>query len=56
MRELCEAAKKGECCIDSICRGADVTLCGFDKELFDDITRDWDEREECFPDDEEELP
>lgn len=46
MRELCDSAKKGHVCPDSLCRGADVTLCGFDKELYEDITRDYND---CDP-------
>jgi len=33
--ELCDSAKKGKVCIDDLCRGADVTLCGFDKEFYE---------------------
>jgi hypothetical protein len=28
-RDLCESAKKGKLCIDDLCHGSDVTLCGF---------------------------
>lgn len=43
-RELCESAKKGRVCIDDICRGCDVTLCGFDKEFYErEIMHDRDE-------------
>ena len=41
--ELCDSAKRGKCCIDDICRGSDVTLCGFDKEFYEsEIMRDAD--------------
>lgn len=53
--ELCESAKKGHCCIDDLCRGADVTLCGFDKELYEQITRDMEDLEDRDYEDEEEL-
>lgn len=33
--DLCESAKKGFVCPDDVCRGADVTLCGFDKDWYD---------------------
>ena len=39
-RSLCESAKKGHVCMDDICRGCDITLCGFDKEAFDEMIRD----------------
>ena len=42
--ELCDSAKKGKVCIDDLCRGADVTLCGFDKEAYEELL---DEDEEC---------
>ena len=41
-RELCESAKKGRVCIDDLCRGADVTLCGFDKDAYDEMLREDD--------------
>lgn len=52
--ELCESAKKGFCCPDDLCRGADVTLCGFDKEFYeseiaqdlDDDWKEWDDWED----------
>jgi hypothetical protein len=47
--KLCESAQKGRRCVDDLCRGADVTLCGFDEELWDDITsdgQDFDPRDE----------
>lgn len=45
-RDLCESAKKGYCCIDDICRGSDVTLCGFDKEEYEEMTRDWSDTDD----------
>jgi hypothetical protein len=42
--ELCESAKRGECCIDDICHGSDVTLCGFAE-----IRRDDSEEEDDGP-------
>lgn len=40
-RELCDSAKRGFVCIDDICRGCDVTLCGFDKEEYEEESRIW---------------
>jgi len=42
--ELCESAKRGNVCIDDLCR-ADITLCGFDRDLYEEITDmgDYDE-------------
>ena len=37
MRDLCESAKKGKVCCDDLCHGMDVTLCGFDKEAYDEM-------------------
>lgn len=37
---LCESAKKGHACIDDLCRGASVTLCGFDQDDYDAMTSD----------------
>ena len=37
-RALCESAKRGRRCSDDLCRGMDVTLCGFDEELWNDLT------------------
>lgn len=50
-RELCESAKNGYICGDDLCYGGDVTLCGFDKEFYDELCREgkdyepseWDE-------------
>lgn len=42
-RELCESAKKGKVCIDDLCRGGDFTLCGFDPEMYAEITQDYGE-------------
>lgn len=45
-RDLCESAKKGRTCIDSICRSnPDNTLCGFSQELYDEITADMEDRD-----------
>lgn len=45
-RELCESAKKGRCCPDDLCHGADITLCGFDKDFYErEIMRDEDEQD-----------
>jgi hypothetical protein len=39
--ELCESAKRGKVCIDDLCHGADVTLCGFDRHFYEtEIERD----------------
>lgn len=44
MRDLCESAKKGKVCIDSICRGnPDFTLCGFDQSEYEEMTRDYED-------------
>ena len=41
VRDLCESAKRGHVCIDSICRAnPDDTLCGFSQEIYDEIVRD----------------
>ena len=40
MRDLCESAKRGKVCCDDICRGCDITLCGFDKEEYEMMMRD----------------
>lgn len=45
--ELCESAKKGRICGDDLCYGGDVTLCGFDKEAYDEMVR---EEEDYFCD------
>lgn len=50
-RELCESAKKGKVCPDDLCRGADVTLCGFDKELYEEITTEAEESDLSYEDD-----
>ena len=49
LRDLCESAKKGRRCGDDLCYGADVTLCGFDLDLYREITD-----EETYPTDDEE--
>lgn len=49
--ELCESAKQGRCCIDDICLGSDVTLCGFDKEFYESEIRR-EQRDSDFDDDE----
>ncbi len=53
---LCESAKKGHVCPDDLCHGADVTLCGFDKNEYYRMTEDYregcpwcGERTECQP-------
>lgn len=38
MRELCESAKRGRKCNDDLCRGMDETLCGFDQDLYDEVS------------------
>jgi hypothetical protein len=45
---LCESAKKGRVCIDDLCRGADVTLCGFDVYEYERMTESPDDPAECF--------
>lgn len=49
-RDLCESAKKGRRCGDDLCYGADVTLCGFDLDLYREIT-DEDEDGSYYQDD-----
>lgn len=51
MSDLCELAKKGLCCPDDLCHGSDVTLCGFDKEFHEQMSRDLSEYE---PDEDDE--
>jgi len=54
--ELCESAKKGHACPDDLCRGADVTLCGFDKNFYeaciaddnDGPADDFDDSDHCL--------
>lgn len=41
----CESAKKGRVCFDDICRGSDITLCGFDKEAWDEMSREYESDE-----------
>lgn len=36
---LCESAKKGHICPDDLCHGSDVTLCGLDKEMLEEVNR-----------------
>lgn len=43
--ELCESAKRGSVCPDDVCRACEITLCGFNKELYDEVTRDMDDQE-----------
>jgi len=53
--ELCDSAKKGQVCPDDLCRGADVTLCGFDKEFYESCIAeepDYDREYDDFDDDE----
>lgn len=53
MSDICESAKKGKVCIDSLCRSnPDNTLCGFSQELYDEVTRNFDD-EDHYPDEEE---
>lgn len=53
MRELCESAKRGKVCIDSLCRGnPDNTLCGFDQSMYDELVR---ESEESYPEDDDDC-
>ena len=40
-RDLCESAKRGRKCCDDLCWGADITLCGFDQDEYDEMTRDY---------------
>ena len=49
MRDLCESAKNGRRCGDDLCYGADVTLCGFDLDLYREL-----DDEETYPTDDEE--
>jgi hypothetical protein len=41
-RDLCAVAKLGRKCVDDLCRGADVTLCGFDQDFYDEIVNEAD--------------
>jgi hypothetical protein len=43
MRGLCESDKKGERCIDDLCRGADITLCGFDADEYEEMSLEFDD-------------
>lgn len=40
MRDLCESAKRWKVCIDDLCRGADVTLCGFSLDEYEEMVRE----------------
>ncbi len=44
-RDLCESAKKGRLCIDDLCRGSDVSLCGFDLEAYQELVDEDDNTE-----------
>lgn len=50
MRGLCESAKKGHVCCDDLCRGSDVTLCGFDKDFYDEINREFSDEPDYYED------
>lgn len=43
MRNFCESAKRGRKCGDDLCYGGDQTLCGFDKDEYDEICRESEE-------------
>lgn len=45
--ELCDSAKRGKVCPDDICRGCDITLCGFDKEAYAEIMRTFYDDDTC---------
>ena len=48
-RSLCDSAKRGRVCMDDICRGSDITLCGFDKDFYDEMVGDdADDNDVCF--------
>lgn len=51
---LCESAKKGHACIDDLCRGSSPTLCGFDQDDYDEMTRDYEGPDYLDESDEEE--
>lgn len=43
-RELCSSAKAGRACIDDLCRSGcfgGLTLCGFDQDAYDEMTREY---------------
>lgn len=46
--DLCETAKKGKLCPDDLCHGVGVTLCGFDKDAYEEMVSE--EFEEPFID------
>ena len=55
-RDLCDSAKKGNVCIDDLCRSnPDNTLCGFDQSEYEDITREYFVEYDDDEDDEFEL-
>ena len=54
LRDLCESAKRGKVCIDDLCHGADITLCGFDKEMYDELVAEGEEDQ--FRQDDEDDP
>ena len=41
LRDLCAVAKLGKRCPDDLCHGADVTLCGFDDDLYHELTDEY---------------
>jgi hypothetical protein len=52
MRDLCDSAKRGQICIDDLCRNnPDNTLCGFDQSEYEQLTRDYDDDPGDDPDD-----
>ena len=54
-RDLCESAKLGRVCIDDLCRGGDVTLCGFDKEAYEEMCREFSDEDDYVEHDNDEL-
>lgn len=52
MPNLCDSAKKGQVCIDDLCRNSpDNTLCGFDQSEYEEMTREYDDDEPPYEDD-----
>lgn len=45
---LCDSAKRGFVCPDDICRGSDVTMCGFDKDAYDEMASAAEDDDFCF--------
>lgn len=54
-RDLCDSAKRGKVCIDSLCKSnPDNTLCGFDQSEYDEMTAEYftaEAHEQPFDDD-----